>query len=205
MGTGSTSGGPVMGGGVEGGSGGPAEAGVGSGGSSSGAPADGGGNEASSGVPDASTDTGAGPPNNCNLPATVSFKNDVQPFLMASCGDTGTTGCHVIDGASTTSMGGYNHAYDWITGLSHSSSCPEMPTPFRFQVVIAVINGANPPTCSRSRKMPPPGATGPNLRAPLTTCQVAALQAWLNEPLVTQTHRVDGISPTTPYPMPPFN
>ena len=75
----------------------------------------------------------------------------------------------------------------------------------RFQVVIATINGANPSTCSRSRKMPPPDATGTDLRTPLTPCQVATLQAWLNEPLVTQMHRADDSSPTTPYPMPPYN
>jgi hypothetical protein len=40
---------------------------------------------------------------------------------------------------------------------------------------------------------------------PLTACQIATLQSWLDEPLVTQTHRADGISPTTPYAMPPFN
>jgi hypothetical protein len=75
----------------------------------------------------------------------------------------------------------------------------------RFQIVIDVIKGAKPASCSKSRQMPPPDATGGGLRAPLTRCQVEALQAWLNEPLVTQTHRADDSSPTTPYPMPPFN
>ena len=141
----------------------------------------------------------------CDLPATVSFQRDVQPFLIKSCGSTGSDGCHVIDAASTMSSGGWDHAYDWITAGAHASSCPEKPTPLRFQVVIAVIDQANPPTCSKSRQMPPPNATGGGLRAPLTSCQVATLQAWLNEPLVTQMHRADDSSPTTPYPMPPFN
>jgi hypothetical protein len=53
--------------------------------------------------------------------------------------------------------------------------------------------------------MPPPNATGGGLRALLTSCQVATLEVWLDEPLVTQMHRADDSSPTTPYPMPPFN
>ena len=141
----------------------------------------------------------------CDLPTTVSFQRDVQPFLIKSCGSTGSDGCHVIDAASTMSSGGWDHAYDWITAGAHASSCPEKPTPLRFQVVIAVIDQADPPTCSKSRQMPPPNATGGGLRAPLTSCQVATLQAWLDEPLVTQMHRADDSSPTTPYPMPPFN
>lgn len=147
----------------------------------------------------------AGGANGCDLPATVSFQRDVQPFLIKSCGSSGSDGCHVIDAASTMSSGGWDHAYDWITAGAHASSCPEQPTPLRFQVVIAVIDQANPPTCSKSRQMPPPNATGGGLRAPLTSCQVATLQAWLDEPLVTQMHRADDSSPTTPYPMPPFN
>jgi hypothetical protein len=147
----------------------------------------------------------AGGANGCDLPATVSFQRDVQPFLIKSCGSTGSDGCHVIDAASTMSSGGWDHAYDWITAGAHASSCPEKPTPLRFQVVIAVIDQANPPSCSNSRQMPPPNATGSGLRAPLTSCQVATLQAWLDEPLVTQMHRADDSSPTTPYPMPPFN
>ncbi|MDP9035937.1 MAG: hypothetical protein M3O50_14140 [Myxococcota bacterium] len=137
----------------------------------------------------------------CNLPATVSFKNDVLPFLTTSCGGSG---CHVIDAVSTTSGGGFDHGYDWITAGAHSSSCPASAAgtvPKRFEVAIAVINQANPPSCSHSRKMPPPGSA----QAPLTPCQIAALQAWLNEPMVTQTHRPDTTSPTTPYAMPPFN
>jgi hypothetical protein len=142
-------------------------------------------------------------PAGCTLPATVSFKTDVLPFLTTSCG--GGNGCHIIDNASTTANGGYDHGYDWITAGAHASSCPETPTPFRYQVVIAVINEANPPTCSKSRKMPPPGQTGANARTDLTACQIATLQAWLDEPLVVQMHRADDSSPTTPYPMPPFN
>ena len=38
-----------------------------------------------------------------------------------------------------------------------------------------------------------------------STCQIAALQPWLNEPLVTQMHRADDASPRTAYPTPPFN
>jgi hypothetical protein len=129
------------------------------------------------------------------------LETDVQPFLVTSCGGGG--GCHVIDGQSTTSNGGYNHAYDWITAGSHSSSCPNGP--LRFEIVIDVVDAANPASCSKSRKMPPPDATGGDLRTPLTACEVATLQAWLDEPLVTQTHRADDTSPTMPYPMPPFN
>ena len=143
--------------------------------------------------------------NGCNLPATVSFQKDVLPFLMKSCGSSGSDGCHVIDGASTMAQGGFDHGYDWITAGAHASSCPEKPTPERFQVVIAVIDEANPPTCSKSRQMPPTNVTGTALRAPLTTCEIATLQGWLDEPLVTQMHRADDSSPTTPYLMPPFN
>ncbi len=143
-------------------------------------------------------DAGAG--SGCSLPPTVSFQKDVQPFLITSCSGTG---CHVIDAASTMASGGYNHAYDWITAGAHASSCPETPTPLRFQVVMAVISEANPPSCSKSDKMPPPSAGAS--WAPLTVCQAATLQAWLDEPLVTQMHRADDSSPTTPYPMPPFN
>jgi len=137
-------------------------------------------------------------PEGCELPETVSFQQDVQPFLIPSCG--GGNGCHVIDDSSTMSNGGYNHAYDWITAGSHTSSCPDGP--FRFEIVVDVINEANPASCSNSRKMPPPENGD---RTPLTECQVATLQAWLDEPLVTQTHREDDSSPTTPYAMPPFN
>ncbi|HVY37189.1 MAG TPA: hypothetical protein VHM31_04620 [Polyangia bacterium] len=148
---------------------------------------------------------GTGAPPGCTLPATTSFQRDVQPFLMKSCGSQGGDGCHVIDGVSTMSSGGYDHAYDWITAGAHASSCPEKPTPYRYQVVVAVIEAADPPTCSKSRKMPPTNVTGTALRAPLTACELATLKAWLAEPLVTQMHRADDSSPTTPYPMPPFN
>jgi hypothetical protein len=70
----------------------------------------------------------------------------------------------------------------------------------RFEVVLAVIAAANPPSCSKSGIMPPAG-----MGTPLTTCQIAALQAWLAEPMVLQMHRADDSSPTTPYLMPPYN
>lgn len=148
-------------------------------------------------------DAGGGMPaaGDCALPATVSFKRDVQPFLIASCG--GGSGCHVVDAASTMAGGGYNHAYDWATAGAHASACPGGP--LRFEVLVAVSEAANPPTCSKSRKMPPPDATGANQREPLTACQIATLQAWLEEPKVVQSHRPDDSSPATPYPMPPFN
>ncbi len=141
----------------------------------------------------------------CNLPAVVSFQKDVQSFLITSCG--GGNGCHVIDAASTTANGGYNHAYDWITAGAHPSSCPSAPTPKRFEIVMAVINGADPVSCFRSRIMPPQNEIGANLRKPLAACQIALLQGWLDEPLVTQSHRVDDTDPagTAPFPMPPFN
>jgi hypothetical protein len=147
---------------------------------------------------------GSGGSNDCSLPATVSFQKDVQPFLSSTCGGGS---CHVIDASSTVSMGGYDHAYDWITAGAHPSSCPSTPTPKRFEVVIEVIDAADPPSCSKSRMMPPQDETGANLRKPLTVCQIATLQAWLDEPLVTQMHRVDDTDPagTAPFPMPPFN
>ena len=61
---------------------------------------------------------------------------------------------------------------------------------------------ANAPTCSKSRIMPP-ASTPP--RTPLTACQIAILQSWLDEPYIDEFHRYDGISPTTPYAMPPWN
>ena len=124
---------------------------------------------------------------------------------MTKCG--GGNGCHVIDSSSTTSAGGYDHAYDWITAGAHPSSCPGTPTPKRFEVVIAVIAAANPASCSRARIMPPRNESGANLRSPLTTCEVAALKAWLEEPFVTQKHRVDDTDPqgTPAFAMPPFN
>lgn len=134
----------------------------------------------------------------CNWPTTVSFQKDVLPFLIASCSGTG---CHVIDATSTKAAGGYDHGYDWITAAAHPSSCPETPTPFRFQVVLAVLAEVDPPSCSKCGIMPPAGSG----KTPLTPCDVAALRAWLDEPYVTQLHRPDDTSPTTPYAMPPFN
>ena len=93
--------------------------------------------------------------------------------------------------------------YDWLTAGSHTSSCPTAPK--RFEIVLDVVANANPATCSKSRKMPPPDATGAGARAPLTACQIETLRAWLAEPRVTQLHRPDDSSPSTPYPMPPFN
>lgn len=144
-------------------------------------------------------------PGNCNLPSPVRFQQDVQPFLITACG--GGNGCHVIDAASTMANGGFDHAYDWITAGAHPSSCPETPPPKRFQIVLDVIAAANPATCSKSRIMPPQNEMGANLRTPLTACQVAALRAWLGEPLVVQQHRVDDTDPlgTAPFSMPPFN
>lgn len=142
-------------------------------------------------------------PSGCALSSPVGFTRDVQPFLATSCGNGSAGGCHVLDADSTTAEGGYNHAYDWITGTAHASSCPEIPTPFRFQVVIAAMQESDPPSCSKCPLMPITSATDP--RTPLTACQWATLQSWLDEPYVTQLHRVDGISPTTPYAMPPPN
>ncbi|MGA7119503.1 MAG: hypothetical protein WBY94_05355 [Polyangiaceae bacterium] len=180
-------------------SGGSHVGGSSSGGTGAGGPPDAG--QVASGGGDASVVVPAG----CTLPSPVSFKTDIQPFLASSCGkggnggNAGNGGCHVLDATSTVASGGYDHAYDWITGTAHASSCPETPTPFRFQVVMAVIAQADPSSCSKCGIMPPSGGTA------LTACQTATLQAWLNEPLVTQTHRNDGISPTTPYAMPPYN
>jgi formylglycine-generating enzyme required for sulfatase activity len=152
-------------------------------------------------------DAAVSAPAGCTVPSPVGFQSDIQPFLNASCGKTGAAnasngGCHVLDSESTMIEGGKNHAYDWITGTAHASSCPETPTPLRFQVVMAVMQEDDPPSCSACPKMP--SATTPP-RAALTACQLATLQAWLDEAYVTQFHRYDGISPTTPYPMPPWN
>jgi hypothetical protein len=138
-------------------------------------------------------------PPGCTITSPVSYTKDVQPFLITSCG--GGNGCHVIDATSTKSGGGFDHGYDWITAGAHASSCPNKPTPARFQVVLDVIMQANPTSCSKSRIMPPAGSG----KTALTACQVATLASWLNEPLVTQMHRADDSSPTTPYPMPPYN
>jgi hypothetical protein len=71
----------------------------------------------------------------------------------------------------------------------------------RFQVALALVTGAHPAVCSNARFMPPPDATGTGLRAPLTACQIATLRAWLDEPLINQTHNRNA----TTYPMPPYN
>jgi hypothetical protein len=175
------------------------------GGTGSGGAAGGKGGAAGKGGSGVAGAAGGGVGGGCKLPATVSFQKDVQTFLGPTCG--GGNGCHVIDSASTTASGGYDHAYDWITAGAHPSSCPEKPTPKRFEIVMAVIASADPGSCSKSRQMPPPNETGANLRTPLTICDVATLQAWLDEPLVTQAHRVDDTDPagTAPFPMPPFN
>jgi endogenous inhibitor of DNA gyrase (YacG/DUF329 family) len=68
---------------------------------------------------------------------------------------------------------------------------------------MAVMQGADPASCSMCDKMPVTSAADP--RTPLTSCQLATLQSWLDEPYTVQLHRNDGISPTTPYAMPPFN
>jgi formylglycine-generating enzyme required for sulfatase activity len=146
-------------------------------------------------------------PAGCTLPSPVSFQTDVQGVLNTSCGKTGAAnasngGCHVLDNEPTLIEGGKDHAYDWITGTAHATSCPETPTPLRFQVVAAVMQEADPPSCSACGKMPL--ATTPP-HAPLTACQLATLQTWLNESYIVERHRYDGISPTIPYAMPPWN
>jgi hypothetical protein len=70
----------------------------------------------------------------------------------------------------------------------------------RFEIVLDVLDTENPPTCAKSRLMPPPGT-----KPALTRCEIATLRAWLDQPMVTQKHRADDSSPTAPYPMPPFN
>jgi hypothetical protein len=147
---------------------------------------------------------GGGPPANCALSNPVSFQKDIQGFLATSCGKGVSSGCHVTD-SSKTGLG-YDHAYDWITAVAHPSSCGRTP-PYatRFEVVLAVVKAANPPSCPNSRIMPPPG-----MGAPLTACQVAALQAWLGEDMVSQMHVAEtddtkALYPPGPYLMPPFN
>jgi len=126
--------------------------------------------------------------------------------LAESCGKGRGGGCHVTDSESTansncpdgTKKCGFNHAYDWITAGSHNQFCKQTPGPIRYTVVMAVLESANPPSCSKTRVMPPDGP-------PLAACQKAALAAWLAEPKVLQVHRADDTSPTDPYLMPPFN
>ena len=193
-GTAGTSGGGATGGGGSGSGGVGAVGGAGHGGAG-GAGGRGGGSGTGTGG------KGGTGPNNCNLPATVSYKTDVEPILIASCNGANGAGCHVVDASSTVKNGGFDHAYDWVTAGAHPSSCPA-PTPYRFQAMIPLIMGANPAICSKGGIMPPVGM-GP---AP-TACQIATLQAWLAEPMVTQLHRVDDTNPagSPAYAMPPFN
>ena len=143
----------------------------------------------------------------CKLSTPVSFKKDIEPFLLPSCGNAGgRSGCHVTDASSTvnskcpdgTMKCGFDHAYDWITAGVHNQFCNQTPAPIRFSVVMAVVKAAKPPSCSGSRVMPPTGA-------PLTACQMNALEAWLAEPKVLQLHRADDTSPAAAYMMPPYN
>ncbi len=134
----------------------------------------------------------------------VSFQKDIQGFLAASCGKSVDGGCHVTD-SSKTSLG-FDHAYDWITAFAHPSSCGKTP-PYakRFEVVLALLTGPKPASCPNARQMPPAG-TG----APLSACQISALNAWLAEPLVSQMHVPESddtkdLYPAGPYAMPPFN
>jgi hypothetical protein len=101
---------------------------------------------------------------------------------------------------------GYDHAYDWITAIAHTSSCGKtQPYVKRFEVVLAVIAAAKPASCPNSRQIPPAG-----MGTPLTDCQTDALRAWLAEPMVSQMHvpEADDTAaqyPAGPYLMPPFN
>jgi hypothetical protein len=144
------------------------------------------------------------PPTACNLPTPVSFQKNIQGFLATSCGKAVSGGCHVTD-ASKTSLG-YDHAYDWITAIAHTSSCGKtQPYVKRFEVVLAVIAAAKPASCPNSGQMPPAG-----MGTPLTDCQIDALRAWLSEPMVSQMHVPEtddtaALYPPGPYLMPPFN
>jgi hypothetical protein len=145
-------------------------------------------------------------PAGCAVSNPVSFKADIGPWLNKSCGKGVDGGCHVTDDSSTvnslcpdgTKKCGFNHAYDWITAGSHNEFCKQTPGPIRYTVVMAVLERANPPTCTNTRVMPPDGP-------PATECQKAALAAWLAEPKVLQVHRADDTSPADAYLMPPFN
>jgi hypothetical protein len=192
-----------------GGSAGTASGGSDAGSGSAGAPSSGGGGGSAGGGSAGSPSGGAsgGPPSNCGLPTPVSFQKNIQGFLTTSCGKTASAGggCHVTD-TTKTSLG-YDHAYDWITAIAHTGSCGKtQPYVKRFEVVLAVIAGPKPASCPNSRQMPPPGTMAPAL----TSCQVAALQAWLAEPMVSQTHvpetdDTQNMYPPGPYLMPPFN
>lgn len=198
--TGGTSG-AAAGGSPQGG----APTGGGSAGNASAGAALGGGGAAANGGAGVGGGGAGAPPANCNLSTPVSFQKDIQGFLAKSCGKTVDGGCHVTD-SSKTSLG-YDHAYDWITAFAHPGSCGRTePYAKRFEVVLALLKGAKPASCPNARQMPPPGSTA----APLTACQVAALQAWLAEPLVSQMHVPENddtkaLYPAGPYLMPPFN
>jgi len=145
-------------------------------------------------------------PAGCMVSSPVSFKKDIGPWLAGSCGKSSGSGCHVTDDSSTagslcpdgTKTCGFNHAYDWITAGSHNQFCKQPQTPIRYTVVMAVLEGENPPSCTKTRVMPPDGPRA-------TECEKAALAAWLAEPKVLQAHRADDTSPAEPYLMPPFN
>jgi hypothetical protein len=215
--TGGTAAGATTGGAVSSsGGGGPTLGGMATAGSSGGGGTSGGGaTNASSGAGgvantagSAGSAAGAAPviPAGCVVSNPVSFKADIGPWLNKSCGKGVGGGCHVTDDSSTanslcpdgTKKCGFNHAYDWITAGSHNEFCQQTPAPIRYTVVMAVLERANPPTCSKTRVMPPDGP-------PITECQKAALAAWLAEPKVLQVHRADDTSPADPYLMPPFN
>jgi hypothetical protein len=162
-----------------------------------------GGSQATGGTGGSGSSAG-GPPASCNLPSPVSFQDNIQGFLFKSCGKSVSSGCHVTDSDKTKL--GYNHAYDWITAIAHPGSCGKSP-PYakRFEVILDVLKGANPVSCPNSRIMPPPG-TG----TPPTACELAALKAWLAEPLVSQKHvtvtdETAKLYSGDPYLMPPFN
>jgi len=181
---------------------------AGSGGGSSGTYAGDGSGGAGAGAAGMNSMPGSGPaiPPGCKVSTPVSFKADVGPWLNTSCGKGKGSGCHVTDDASTANSAcpdgskkcGFNHAYDWITAGSHNEFCKQTPGPIRFTVVMDVVRKANPPSCTSTRIMPPEGP-------PLDACQMAALEAWLAEPKVSQLHRADDTSPAEPYSMPPFN
>ncbi|MES1188474.1 MAG: hypothetical protein ABUL60_31955 [Myxococcales bacterium] len=162
----------------------------------------------SAGAAGSASGAGGGPaiPAGCVVSNPVSFKADIGPWLNSSCGKGKGSGCHVTDDSSTAGSAcpdgsnkcGFNHAYDWITAGSHNQFCKQTPGPIRYTVVLDVIRGANPASCTSTRIMPPDGPA-------VTECQKAALAAWLAEPMVSQLHRSDDTSPITPYLMPPFN
>jgi len=167
-----------------------------------------GGANNAAGTAGTTTSAGAAPviPPGCKVSTPVSFKADIGPWLNTSCGKGKGSGCHVTDDSSTansecpdgTKACGFNHAYDWITAGSHNEFCKQTPGPIRFTVVMDVVRRANPPSCTSTRVMPPDGPA-------LDACQLAALEAWLAEPKVSQLHRKDDTSPAAPYLMPPFN